>query len=241
MPIEEKDRAGSLGAEFEGGRIPAGQRKAIYWFLGILAAYVIVRGIVGAAAKPLWYDELLMLTITGQPSLHELWAAVGRGFDSGPPLFYLIERATLSVTSKKEIALRLPAIFAFVGTLAFVFVYAKKRSGEVIAMLSVPVLLTTLLFQVYSIEARSYSMVMACVAFGLVCYQRLPSWRWAALLGASLFVAESLHYYAVLAMVPFWVAEAAVLVKIKRIRWPVWAALVCGLVPLAVFWRLPHS
>ena len=69
-------------------------------------------------------------------------------------------------------------------------------------------------------EARSYSIMIACVALALVCYQRLPSIRWAALLGVSLVLAESFHYYALLAMIPFLVAEAAVLVKANgQVRW----------------------
>ena len=81
-------------------------------------------------------------------------------------------------------------------------------------------------------------MVIACIAFALVCYQRLPSLRWAALLGISLFLAESFHYYAVLAMIPFGFAEAVLLLRTRRIRWGVWLALACGTLPLIVFWPL---
>ncbi len=218
--------------------IQLASKRVIYGLLGFLVLYVIVRGVVGAAARPFWFDELLTLAIAGQPTLREMWSAVARGFDSGPPGFYLVERAALGLVGNKEIALRLPSILAFACTLICVFVYVKKRSGEAIAFLCALLLLTTSLFQTYSIEARAYGMVMACIAFALVCYQRLPSLRWAALLGISLFLAESLHYYAVFAMIPFGLAEAVLLLRTRRFRWPVWAALVVGALPLIVFWPL---
>jgi hypothetical protein len=213
-------------------------KRLIYGLLGLLVFYVIVRGVAGAAAKPFWFDELLSLAIAGQPTLREMWNAVARGFDSAPPGFYLVERAALGLVSNKQIALRLPSILAFPCTLICVFVYVKKRSGEAIACLCALLLLATNLFQTYSIEGRAYSMVVACFVFALVCYQRLPSLRWAALLGISLFLAESLHYYAVLEIIPFGLAEAVMLLKTRRFRWPVWAALVAGALPLIVFWPL---
>ncbi|HKI12202.1 MAG TPA: glycosyltransferase family 39 protein [Candidatus Acidoferrum sp.] len=213
-------------------------KRLIYGFLGLLVLYVIVRGVVGAAARPFWYDELLTLVIAGQPTVREMWNAVTRGLDAMPPGLYLVERAALGFLKKKEIALRLPSILAFPCTLICVFVYAKKRSGEVVAFLCVLLLLTTSLFHTYLIEARPYGMLMACIAFALVCYQRLPSLRWAALLGISLLLAESFHYYAVFAMIPFGLAEAVLLLTTRRFRWPAWMALACGALPLIVFWPL---
>ncbi len=142
------------------------------------------------------------------------------------------------MTSNKEVALRLPSILAFPCTLICVFVYAKKRNGELIASLCALLLLSTILFHVYSIEARAYSMVIACIAFALVCYPRLPSPFWAVMFGLSLLLAESIHYYAVFAMIPFGLAEIVVLVRKRAFRWPVWTALVCGVLPLAASWRL---
>ena len=185
------------------GADPKQSKKAAYIFMGLLVMYTIVRGIAGAAHRPFWFDELFTLTIANQPSLHDLWHAVTRGFDSAPPFFYLVERLALKVTSNKEVALRLPSILAFPCTLICVFVYAKKRNGELIACLCALLLLSTILFHTYSIEARAYSMMIACIAFALVCYQRLPSPFWATMFGFSLLLAESLHYYAVFAMIPF--------------------------------------
>ena len=224
--------------EFDAREVSGGRKKAAYVFMGLLAAYVIVRGIVGAASRLFWYDELLTLTIAGEPSLHDLWAAVKTGIDSAPPLFYLMERAALGITSNKQIALRLPSILAFPCTLICLFVYAKKRIGEVLACLCALLFLSTSLFHTYLIEARAYSMVVACIAFALVCFQRMPAPGWTALFGLALLLAGSLHYYAIFAMIPFWVAEGLFFVKTKKFRWFTWIALICGTLPLIFFWPL---
>jgi hypothetical protein len=224
--------------EFDARAISGKHRKAVYVFMGLLALYVIVRGIVGAASRILWYDELLTLTIAGQPTLHDLWTAVKTGVDSAPPLFYLVERAALGLTSNKQVALRLPSIFAFPCTLICLFVYARKRNGELLACLCALLFLSTSLYHTYLIEARAYSMVIACIAFALLCYQRIPAPHWTALFAASLVLAGSLHYYAIFAMIPFWVAEGLVFAETKKFRWPTWIALTCGMLPLTFFWPL---
>jgi hypothetical protein len=218
--------------------ISRSQKKAAYVFMGLLCVYVILRGIVGARSRLFWFDELFTLTIASQPNLHDMWTAIWSGFDSAPPLFYLVERAALGITSNTEIALRLPSIFAFPCTLICLFVYAKKRNGEALACLCALLVLATNLFHSYLTEARAYSMVIACVTFAMVCYQRAASRTWTILLGLALLVAGSLHYYAIFAMIPFWVAEGVALLTTKKFRWPVWAALLLGVLPLVVFWPL---
>ena len=152
--------------------------------------------------RPLWFDELLTLTISSQSNLRDMWSALTRGFDTQPPPFYLLERVFLALPIANQIALRLPSILAFPLFLIFVFTYVKKRSGELIACMCTLLFFSTSLFQTYLTEARGYSLMIACIAFALVCYQRLPSMRWAAMLGLSLMLAESFHYYAVFAMIP---------------------------------------
>jgi hypothetical protein len=59
-----------------------------------------------------------------------------------------------------------------------------------------------------------------------------------AMLGVSFMLAESLHYYALFSMLPFWVAESVYSLRARRFRWQVWAALALGPLPLFFFWPL---
>jgi hypothetical protein len=56
--------------------------------------------------------------------------------------------------------------------------------------------------------------------------------------GSQLATAQALHYYAVFAVVPFFIAEAVLVLQARRLRVVVWLALACGPVPLLVFWPL---
>jgi hypothetical protein len=238
VAVEERQRLWSFVTELDETDLSVKWKKAAYIFMGLLVVYVIVRGVVGAASRLFWFDELFTLTIANQPSLHDMWRAITSGFDSAPPLFYLVERAALDLTSNQQIALRIPSILAFPCTLICLFVYAKKRNGELLACLCALLFLSTSLFHTYLIDARAYSMVVACIAFALVCYQRLASPAWTFLFGFALFLAESLHYYALFAMIPFWFAESLVFITTRKFRWPTWIALFFGILPVILCWPL---
>ena len=140
--------------------------------MGFLMVYAVARGVVGATHRPFWFDELFTLTIANQPSLHDLWHAVTRGFDSAPPFFYLLERLALKLTGNKEVGLRLPSILAFPCTLICVFCLRDKtRNGELIASsLCIICCCLRFLFHVISIEARAlqHSDCVHCIRFGLL-------------------------------------------------------------------------
>src|SRR5260370_19589080 len=146
--------------------------------MGFLLLYVIVRSLVAAAGKTFWYDELLTWTVSSQGSWSAIVSALHLPLDGQPPLFYMIEHFASSLTRNQEIALRLPSILALPCTLTCVFIYVKKNGSEIVALLCAIFVLTTSVFQYYAVEARPYSMVVACSAFALVCYQRVPSPVW---------------------------------------------------------------
>jgi len=235
MPFEEL-KEGNLSSLL--GRTLRLSKRTTYSLAASLVLYAIVRSLVAAAHKPFWFDEILTQTISMQPSVQGIWDALRHAVDGQGPLFYLLERAASKLIHNREVALRLPTTIAFACTLLCIFVYVKRRNGEVIAFLCMSTLLLTNAFHSYAVDARAYSLVLACMAFALVCYQRVSSIRWTVLLAITLALAESMHYYAVFAMAPFFLAEAFVLFRTHNFRWKVWAALAFGVLPLAVFWPL---
>jgi hypothetical protein len=216
-------------------------REVIYTLMGLMLVYAIVRSVLAAAGKPLGFNELFTVTVSDQGSWSGIIKSLLGAADSHPPLFYMIEHWASMISKNKEIAMRLPSILAIPCTLTCVYVYVKRGSGEAIAFLCMAFLLMTNVFQGYAVEARAYSMVVACIAFASVCYQRASAPMWALLFAISLVLAESLHYMAVLAMVPFGIAEAVLLLKMRRFRWPVWSAMIVGVLPLLLFWNLLAS
>lgn len=201
-------------------------------------AYELVRCIFTAASTPFWYDEICTWIIIRQPSVSGMYDALRHAADSNPPPFYLIERFSASVIENQQIALRLPSIIAFAVVLMCVFLIVKKTSTPAVALVCTSAVLITTLYEPYATEARPYSLVMACIAFALVCYQRAPAARWVFLLAMSLALAESLHYYSIFSALPFGCAEGAYFLRTKQFRWSVWLAFLCALVPLVAFWPL---
>ena len=228
----------SAGPSFSAARQKNNTGKLAALGIWILIAYAIVRSLVAAASKPFWYDEVFTLIVARQPSLSAIWRALAQPADSYPPPFYLGERAVAALLHNPQVGFRLPAIFGFACTLVFVSLFVKRRSSPPYALLCTSMLLLTVAYTTYAVEARAYGLFVACIALALLCYQRASEPRWLVLMGFSLAGAEALHYYAVFALVPFGLAEIALYLSTRRLRLGVWLALACGLVPLAVFWPL---
>ena len=215
--------------------------KSCVSIVGVLAAYTVARNVLAAASKPFWYDEVFTWAMAHQPSFSALWAALARVADTNPPVYHLVERIFDTFFRNKEVALRLPSILGFACTFICVFVYISRRSGNWIALTCAAILIRTILYDRYAIEARPYSLVVACIAIALICYQQAPETRWMIFMGLSLALATAFHYYAVFALVPFVAAEGAQFLKLRRFRWNVWLAIACGFLPLAIFWPLLAS
>jgi hypothetical protein len=211
------------------------QGNAAFPVLLAIVVYAALRSLAFATVKPIWFDEILTEVISRQGGIRAIWRAVKISTDGQPPPFYMIEHVAGSFPLNEHIAYRLPSIIAFSITLVCLYFFVKRRSGPWIALLCSSVILMTPLYNLYADEARPYSMLVACVAFALICYQRVPSVPWTIGLFVSLFSAMCLHYYAILAVSLFVAAEAFFAWQKRRLRVPVWAALLFATVPLAIF------
>ncbi len=202
-----------------------------------LLSYSLVRGILKAFNRRFWYDELCTWILAHQPNIATLWHALTRAADGHPPPYYLLEKFFSQLIPNDHIAFRLPSILAFCLMEWCLFVWLKKRHNSRIAIIAILLPFMTPLYLTYTVEARPYCIVAACLSLALVAYQRLPAARWAFLLGLSLFAAQSFHFYSIFMMSPFFAAEAVYSFKTRIFRWSVWAALSAGSLPLFVFWR----
>ena len=208
------------------------------YLLCIVAVYATVRSFFLAATKPLWFDEFCTFIIVRQSHISGMWSALKHGADGQPPAFYLAERFATEFVANENIGFRWLSILGFSCVLLSLFLLIRKQRGGVVALLCAVIPLFTVLYTIYAAEARPYSFVLTCISFALICYQRAPAIRWMILMGFSLALAQSFHYYACLAFSPFILAELCVALVGRHIRWSVWLALVCGFLPLVAFWPL---
>lgn len=204
--------------------------------LFLLVAYAMGRSVVAAASKAFWFDEMCTWAVAHQANVAVVWTDAGRAIEPNPPPFYVVEHFFGGVLRNEQIAYRVPSILGFAFILVCVFLFVRRRAGGVMGAACAAVLLLTIAFDRYAIDARPYALEMACIGFAMVCYQRAPARRWTILMGVSLALASSFHYYAVFAVIPFAIADAALGLRERALRPGVWIALVCGLAPLAIFW-----
>ena len=217
-------RLPSLGAKPE-------SERTIFLIVIALAIYSVVRNLMQAAVRPLWFDEILTQVVSRQPNFTAIWNALKSGVDGNPPLFYLIERVASHFSSNEMLAFRLVSALAFACTFICLYIFVQRRCGARVAFICAVLIFVTPLNNKYSLEARPYSLLVACLAFALVCYQRLPTARWTVGLLLSLSLAESLHYYAVLACFPFFLAEIVQVIATSQVRYWVWLSLFVSLIP----------
>jgi Dolichyl-phosphate-mannose-protein mannosyltransferase len=213
-------------------------RGLVTWLFGSMLLYVVIREIFFAAANPLFFDEILTLAVSSQSTVSGIWTALSHSVDGQPPMFYLIERALTGILGNTQVALRLVSVLSMASTMVCIFLYIRRRHHEWIAFLCTMLLMVTSLFRNYAADARPYSILMTCIAFALICYDRLASFRWAILFGLSLALAQGVYYLAIFAVLPFALSEVVVSIETKQIRWQAWIAFVfCGL-PLIICWPL---
>ncbi len=208
------------------------------WLLVGVIGYAVVRGFFEAKTRPFWFDELCTWAVVRQGSLSAMWRALSHAVDGAPPAYHLIVHLTSFLTNNEHISYRIPSILGFSCVIFCLYSYIRKKSGGTVALACSMIPLFTLLFDPYSVEARPYSLMVACISIALVCYQHAPSARWMILMGASFALAESFHYYSIISFIPFIAAETVFALSARRIRWSVWLAFSCALPPLILFWPL---
>ena len=173
----------------------------------VLVVYAAIRSVFLATSKPFWYDEMCTVLVTRLPSVSTIWRALKQAADGNPPLYYVVERVASRLVQNEQIAFRIPSIAGFCCAVVCVFLFVRKRSGPKIALVCTTLLLISLIFTTYAVEARPYSLVVAVFAIALLCYQHAPAKPWMLLMGFSLALGLAMHYYAVFTLVPFFLRK----------------------------------
>src|SRR5580704_3813906 len=105
-----EERPASESSAASGPAGPKKSREEILAKAGLAAliAYSVVRSVIAAASKPLWFDEICTWIIAHLRSAHAIWQALKNAADGQPPLFYVIQAHFGNLASNHEIAFRIP-------------------------------------------------------------------------------------------------------------------------------------
>lgn len=203
--------------------------------LGSYSLFVGWWAALSASRKPFHFDELCTWYAARQPSFDAIWSALAAGADVNPVGFYLVTRLGHEALADQSVAHRLPAMAGFWLMGAGLYFLAERRGGPIAGAVALLVPFSTFAVP-YAYEARPYALVLGCASMALLCYQLAADRRARplALAGLALFLAlaVSSHYYAVLLVALFGLAELARSLQTRAADPAIWACMAVSGVPL---------
>ena len=176
--------------------------------LAAILLLFLVASLHSAYVRPFWFDELSTFFVASTPTIGGMFKAIPT--DGNPPLYFVLARLFLHLPLKPEVALRLPAIFAYLGASLTVYHFVRRDTCRLFAFLAVSLFLGCS-FHTFAIEARAYSLLLAFTGLAIVSWQSycITGTR-RALAGISLSIAGAIltHQYGLIyATLPLVVGE----------------------------------
>jgi hypothetical protein len=182
----------------------------------------------------LWYDELLEIAAATAPTSRAVVSFLAAGIDYNPPLSHFAVRASAALFGNTEWAVRLPSFLGMLALLICLYLFISRWLGRNYGVLAILAAMC-LQARIYGQQARPYGLVLGLSALALVFYQQAAQKekRLMALAGFAVCSAglTASHYYAVLVIAAFFLAEAARTWTKGRIDWTL---LACGMIPSAM-------
>jgi hypothetical protein len=211
------------------------------WLLSIWSALLLVLTLMLDWKRPLWNDELFTVYISQQPTLSDVWHALMTGAEQLPPFFFVIVRIFTSALGSSPIVFRLPETLGFLIMSLSLFFFVQKRVPSSYGLLAFIFPAVTNAYY-FSYEARPYGLVMGFCGLALLNWQAAAEGRKRplSLIGLAIFLACAIdcHYYALLALFPFAVAECARFLASRKLDWAMYGAIVVSVAPLTIYFPL---
>lgn len=206
-------------------------RHALAWtaaFSGFYFAMTMAR----SYSRLMWADELITLWVCRFKSLPHLWSILKSGVELNPPLFHWVTRASETLFGENATGLRVPAMLSYWVMSLALYAYARKHVSALFALFIAVFPSVTSAYS-YACEARPYPIILACSIVLLLFWRQATEngrYRRLAILGTGVMLAfaVSIHYYAVLMVLPVAAGEAVRLFERKTPDWPLWAAVAAG-------------
>ena len=169
----------------------------------LLAVFYFATSVQIASHRLFWFDEYFTVRIARLPTWAMIWTALSHAADSLPPFYYMLVRAFGALFGNSEVVARMPSTLAMVAGLLFTFDCARRLTDGLHGLIALSVLTCSFL-PYYGYEARSYAIYFMFAALGLWVWTKTVSdLRSAVFFGAALFLGVTMHYYAVMCLVPY--------------------------------------
>jgi hypothetical protein len=213
-------------------------------FFAVTFSILYWLGTLGAAVnQKLWLDEIISSYITSLPAIKDVWLALLHTVDGNPPLYYLIARLFVPFLNP-DIAIRLPAIIGFWVAALCLFDFVRRRTSALAGAIA------TLAFAnsgalPWAWEGRPYAVVLGLMGLAIFIWQRCiepgRSRAWLAALALVMAALVSTHYYSLLLLGPFFLAEIAHALRDKRADWLLLLSVSLGTGVILLYLPLLHG
>lgn len=237
----KNNSAKALNAAFSFGalyaRMLSTPRSAVF-LIAFIVGFEAVPLLLTAGRNFFWYDELITFHVSSLQPFSHLLAALRDGTDGMPANYYGMLRLAQLFPGPPQLILRLPSVLGYLLTLIGVYWYARPRLSVSVSLAAV-LLITLSPFRAIALEARSYALMVGCFTIAAVFWQRIGrTWANTVLFALFLALAVAFHYFAVVALMPFALAELYWTHLARKIRWGVWISLLLAAGPFV--WSIPQ-
>lgn len=221
------------------------RRLATPLLLLAFSLYYFADVLLRATEKYFWFDEIVTLSVARFTNFFKLWDALRHGVDFNPPLFYMITGASEAVFGHNLIGPRVPEMIGFWVFCLCLFRVVNRRAGLLAGLIAMVLPTITGAF-FYAYEARAHGLVLGFAGLCIACWQMTLDQprrrRWVFGFGLSLFGALMMNTYALVIAVPFGIVELVDTVRLRRINWPMWIALIApAFIACLLYIPLLHS
>jgi len=212
------------------------ERKLSDLLFGLISIFYFFGAVRFAADMLLWHDELSSLCGAKLPTIAELKAFLATGADVQPAPFHFLESLMLRLSFlSEELRMRLPSIFGIWLAMLCGYLYFRRLGSSLVGLLVALMIIVCWTFH-YALEARPYGLafgVFAAIFYLWTGTLRGPLKFYRILLLSVLAAAfTSLHYLAILLLVPIALAEIGYPPRITRERIPVYVAFSFAVFPI---------
>jgi hypothetical protein len=182
-----------------------------YWSFvaaALLAGFYFATVVYAASRHNLFVDEIITVLVARLPGWTAICKALAEGADVMPPTYHMVVRVFDNLFGHTDVAARLPSALGMAVGLLLTFDCARRLTDGLHGLIALSVLTCSYL-PFYGGEARSYGLyfMLAALALWVWTQAREEKRSSAVAFGAVLFLCITMHYYAVLCLVPYAVWE----------------------------------
>jgi hypothetical protein len=193
----------------------------------VALSVIYVFFVAAAMQRHLWYDELFTFDIASASTPGRVMELIHK-WDLNPPLSYFLSRWSMQIFGHAKLGVRLPSIIEFYAASLFLFAFASKRIGSILASFGVLILWEGPLFY-YAVEARPYALLLMFFSMLLFCWDRAisPNRQFWSLVGTFFATLGMLlsHVFAPLSLSAIFIAEVVRFERTRKTDLSLWIAL----------------